>query len=163
MKYHPPAASFSNPAVAKLLPPSNAHTYFCPPSLGRVEVVRSTLDSILGALDGVILDWGDEEPLRGFLRASRNSWSRSARRGKAQESDSAMEVDSPVSPTSLLLVATLMVKLDGEQVKVEAEWTMGFDRARKDWTTLWAYVIRKLADRAKEVDAAARGEKMDEL
>lgn len=98
-----------------------------------------------------------------MLRATKNSWSRSARRGTGKkgetdlaidnESSSAQVLPSPDTSVDPLLTATITVKLEGEQVKVEAEWTTGLDQARQDWTTLWAYVIRKLADKAKDISA----------
>lgn len=122
--------------------------------------MREVLSTTIQELDGSELMWNEAEDFQaevGILRASKNGWSRSARRkGKGSamvlEGDPAPAGDPTpsVEQAGLLLEATVSVRLEGEQVKVEAEWTQGFDGARKDWTTLWAYLIRRLVDRAKE-------------
>ncbi|ORY85965.1 hypothetical protein BCR35DRAFT_277643 [Leucosporidium creatinivorum] len=161
--YHPRAAEYSNQPLAKLLPPSNAHTYFCPPSL-RPSDVKEVLSTTIGELEGSGLVWSQEAAdvkETGTLQARKNGWSRSARRkGKgsamATEGDLTLSIASPsefAQKEDVLLEAVVSIKLEGQQVKVEAEWTKGCDRARKDWATLWAYLIRRLVDRAKEMSS----------
>jgi hypothetical protein len=123
------------------------------------EVLSLTLDD----LDGSDLGWrepSDPEVEVGTLQASKNGWSRSARRkgkGSATATDEDYTIGGATGPSGtdkqggLLLEAVVTIKVEGQQVKVEAEWTKGFDRARKDWATLWAYLIRRLVERAKQM------------
>nr|CRX79130.1 hypothetical protein ls5930a1_00173 [Leucosporidium scottii]CRX79207.1 hypothetical protein ls5931a1_00046 [Leucosporidium scottii] len=160
--YHPRASEYTNQPLAKLLPPSNAHTYFCPPSL-RPADVKEVLALTVDDLDGSDLGWrepSDPKVEVGILQASKNGWSRSARRngkGSAMATDEDYTIGGATGPSGihkqggLLLEAVVTIKMEGQQVKVEAEWTKGFDRARKDWATLWAYLIRRLVERAKQM------------
>lgn len=131
----------------------------------RLADVKQVLSVTIEELDGSTVDWvksRDAKAEVGTLQARKNGWSRSARRkGK----DSAVVRDGEPMPAgarpsssadekTFLLEAMVTMRVEDRQVKVEAEWTKGFDRARKDWATLWAYLIRRLVDRAKEVDTA---------
>lgn len=76
----------------------------------------------------------------------------------ATDGDSTAGATGPSPSTeqgTFLLEAVVTIKTKGQQVEVKAEWTKGFDRARKDWATLWAYLIRRLVDRAKEISSAS--------
>lgn len=118
------------------------------------------LSEVVEGIDGSELLWF--ETGNGALRASKNGWSRSARRGVMKEGV-AMEVEVEVEgdTTPPLLGARFEVKMEGQQVKVVAEWIWGLDRARKDWSGLWAFLIRKLGDRAKAMEVDT-GEQMVE-
>lgn len=62
-----------------------------------------------------------------------------------------MNVDDTTGlPVQLVLGGRCQVEVGHEgQVKVTAEWTRGLDSRRADWTSLWSFLIRKLAAEAK--------------
>lgn len=151
--YHPS----NNHALAKILPPSNAHTYWPPSTLTRAQT-RDCLYSTLAALPHITTNWRD---YRCTLKASSNSWSRSARRAAVKAAGGfGMEVDTSATFSEPLLQAELRVEVGGESgglTKVTAEWTHGLDSRRADWNSLWSFLIRKLADDARSLPAAAAG------
>ncbi|KAM0786115.1 hypothetical protein ACM66B_006925 [Microbotryomycetes sp. NB124-2] len=173
-RYH----NSSNAATAKFLAPSNTHTYHCPPpaSVHRgtfqehwemLDRAQHVVSVILRGLDGVRINWTklDVERRVGLLETEWNSWSRKARRAAGNQEqpmdavgggERGMQVDVPTERAQEIVKfeakLTLTVEVgtrDDAHVMVVADWTRGYDRNVKDWTTLWSFLIRKMAEAAK--------------
>jgi hypothetical protein len=73
-----------------------------------------------------------------------------------------MSVDPDSKP---ILGGTIRVGTGREaaQVKVTADWTHGLDSRRSDWTSLWSYLIRKLAAEARTAAVQQAGDVAGEV
>ncbi|KAK4048430.1 hypothetical protein OIV83_004776 [Microbotryomycetes sp. JL201] len=155
----------SNPSIAKFLAPSNSHTYHCPPLLQSTIVdswdmlnrYQTKIADIIKDLAGVCVTWTvlNVDKRVGVLETEWNSWNRKARRALASSAANDMQVEchqniGTMERGTVKLEATVTLTVENQEgcrhVKIVADWTRGYDRNVKDWTTLWSFLIRKLAD-----------------
>ena len=155
-------AAASDALRAYLPPPNTQRRSFS----ARRSRVKQIVQEILGALDSIFV--ADEPEAKGGnedlqvtqgysirVRASRNSWSRSARRKTAANRPS--ETDTP-SKTTLpnLMSCTLHFRPsepiasesgpdEDESTVLECTWTRGHDRAL--YESFWGHVSRRVAER----------------
>ncbi|KAK4052302.1 hypothetical protein OIO90_004383 [Microbotryomycetes sp. JL221] len=164
-------------SVAKYLPPSNTHTYHCSSTSTSLsaslepwkmlEQVQQIVTSTLNALDQVEIKWTrfDVDRRIAMIKTVRNTWNRKARRGNVLGSSATdgrgtsdvemrhQQSDAVNLEARLTLTVETSLNVDGvgesDHVKLTAEWTKGYDRHTKDWTTLWSFLIRKVANATK--------------
>ena len=154
----------STSSLAKLLPLSNVHVHRCSATLVDLAAAERRLHLAVDPLDGVTLEPARHDALAIELRLSAgdNTWSRRARRQRAQAAfvrrPYVTSMDSDESPScaaaeSDVLEARLTLRRPapgggGEQpeprMTMTIEWTRGYGRRRADWKGLSEYLRSRM-------------------